>query len=539
MRPKHLHLTETDDYLRAAFRDLRPRQDVATLLKVSDKELIYLLFRKNAPRYRQFSLRKRDGGARVISAPEGSLKIVQQKLNQVLQAVYRPKAPVHGFARDRSIVSNAAPHADRRWVLNLDLENFFPSIHFGRVMGMFAGKTYGLPRPAAMTLAQICCYQKAMPQGAPTSPVVSNMVCGPLDIQLRKLAAAHNCNYTRYADDITFSTDRPQFPAALASVTDDAVKIGDDLRRVIEANSFRIHEAKVRLRTRGERQEVTGLIANAFPNVTRQFVRRVRGMLHAWKTFGEAAAHAEFVNKHDRKQRRPEGQQPRFRDVLLGRLAFIRMVKGPTDPLYVRLWHRLAALAPDTYAPIREVHNIDDVPSALWILESDAAGAQGSGFVLERYGLVTCDHCVHPDTVAFRANDPLTRYAVRVRQRSDVLDLAIVEIEHGTPLGGILRAGNSVAMKPGDSIELFGFPNYAKGQEASRTSTTVSGRAAREGTQMLIVAAPTFAGISGGPATDSAGNVIGVIKTGFDGHDAVPGRIIDIAELGKLLPPTF
>ena len=532
MRPTHLRLTGTDEELRVAFRKLQTRQDVATLLHVSDRELIYLLFRHGGPRYRQFTIRKRAGTARIINAPQGSLKIVQQKLNQLLQAVYRPKAPAHGFARGRSIVSNAKHHVGRRWVFNLDLENFFPTIHFGRVLGMFSGRTYRLPRPAALALAQICCYQSALPQGAPTSPVVSNMVCGPLDMQLRRFAASHYCQYTRYADDITFSANRPDIPAAIAEITVDGIKVGDDVRRLIESNSFKINEAKVRFRPRSSRQEVTGLVTNAFPNVPRQFVRRVRGMLHAWETFGEEAADAEFRARHDRKQRRSESPQPKFRNILRGRLEFIRMVKGTTDQVFVRLWNRLATLAPDDYQRIVEIHKADDVPSALWVLESNEG--QSTGFLLEDYGLVTCAHCVELPTVAFRADAPDTHYRVNVLRRSKTLDLAILGLEPGAPLGGVLLPGDSANVQPATSVELFGFPSYAPGNAADRHPTIVTGRVLRFGTQMFTLNTPVFAGSSGGPAVDAGTRVIGIIRSGYHNDEPAQGTLIDIAELAKL-----
>ena len=500
------------------------------MLHVTDKELIYLLFRKPAPRYRTFTIRKRDGSVRTIHAPQGSLKIVQQKLNHVLQAVYRPMAPVHGFARERSIVSNAMRHVKRRWVFNLDIENFFPTIHFGRVMGMFGGRTYSLPRPAAMALAQICCYESALPQGAPTSPIVSNMVCGPIDIQLRHLAAAHHCHYTRYADDITFSADVPQIPATIAVVTADGVKVGDDLRRLLESNSFRINEAKVRLFAHSQRQKVTGLVTNEFPNVPRQFVRRVRGMLHAWERFGEEAAAAEFRARHDRKQRRPDAPQPPFRNVLRGRLEFIRMVKGTTDPVFFSLWNRLSALAPDDYVRILDVHTADDVPSALWVLDSEEG--QGTGFILKGHGLVTCAHCVHSSTVAVRADDPDKRFGVRVLRLSKELDLAIlaVEYESGAPMGGVLLPGDSTAVQPATGVELFGFPNYAPGNAADRHPTTVTGCVRKFNTRMFMLNTPVFPGSSGGPAINSKARVIGVIRSGYHNNEPAQGSLIDIAE---------
>ena len=512
------------------------------MLHVSDKELIYLLFRPPAPRYRQFTIRKRDGGARIINAPRGSLKIVQQKLNQVLQAVYQPKVSVHGFAHGRNIVSNAQRHIARRWVFNLDIDNFFPTIHFGRVMGMFGGATYGLPRPAALALAQICCYQSALPQGAPTSPIVSNMVCRPLDLQLRKLAAAHHCDYTRYADDITFSANLPDISAAIAEIDADGVKVGDDLHRLIESNSFKVNDAKVRLRTRSQRQEVTGIVVNAFPNVPRQFVRRVRGMLHAWERFGEEAADVEFRARHDRKQRRQEGSQPRFRDVLRGRLEFIRMVKGKTDPVFVRQWNRLSALAPNTYPPIVEIRNVDDVPNALWVLESDVDKVphgsdigQGTGFFLEGHGLVTCAHCVTLPTVAFRANTPDKRYKVRVLRFSEEIDLAILSLESGAPTGGILLPGDSADVQPPTPVELFGFPHYAPENSADRSPSMITGRVRRFDSRMFTLNTPVFPGSSGGPAVfGSDARVIGIICSGYHNNEPAMARLIDIAELSRL-----
>jgi RNA-directed DNA polymerase len=148
-----------------------------------------------------FRLRKRTGGYRVISRPNGPLIIIQRKLNQVLRAAYSARSPVHGFVRHKSIVTNARRHLQKRLVLNFDLENFFPSIHFGRVKGLFQGKGYMLPEQVATTLAQICCDKGVLPIGAPTSPVLSNMVCAQMDSRLKRLAMGSGCTYTRYADD--------------------------------------------------------------------------------------------------------------------------------------------------------------------------------------------------------------------------------------------------------------------------------------------------------------------------------------------------
>jgi RNA-directed DNA polymerase len=128
--------------------------------------------------------------------------MLQRKLNQVLQAVYPVKNVVHGFARGRAIVTNARMHVRARHILNINLKDSFPSVNFGRVRGMFLAKPYQLPEPVATVLAQLCTHKNSLAQGAPTSPVVSNMVCARLDSHLKKLARENGCIFSRYADDL-------------------------------------------------------------------------------------------------------------------------------------------------------------------------------------------------------------------------------------------------------------------------------------------------------------------------------------------------
>ena len=163
---------------------------------------IYLV--QSEKRYKTFDIPKKSGGTRQISTPITALKIIQRKLNQVLQAVYQTKPSVHGFVSSKNVVTNAQNHVKKRYVLNIDLKDFFPSVNFGRVRGMFMATPYGLHPDVATVLAQICCYNNHLPQGAPTSPIITNMICAKMDGQLQRLAKECKATYTRYADDITF-----------------------------------------------------------------------------------------------------------------------------------------------------------------------------------------------------------------------------------------------------------------------------------------------------------------------------------------------
>jgi len=359
--------------LKCSFGKLKSPKDVAELLEIDFKVLNYHLYINPPPkRYTTFYISKRKGGKRKISVPIASLKILQSKLNTILNIVYEPKASVHGFMKNRGIVSNANMHTKRKYVLNLDLKEFFPSINFGRVRGMFMAVPYNLPPAVATVLAQICCHDNEIPQGAPTSPIISNMICAKLDSKLRKLAVKHACIYTRYADDITFSTYKPNFPTTLASIvstdTGNELAVGRDLIKIIESNGFEVNHNKTRLQTSNHRQEVTGLITNKFVNVNRKYIRQVRAMLHAWRKYGEKKAEEEFFDKYDTKHRSSFKSRPLFKQIVKGKIEFLRMVRGHKDPLYVKYNNLLATLAPDIAKEIDTIPPIES-PKNLIITE--------------------------------------------------------------------------------------------------------------------------------------------------------------------------
>jgi len=344
-----LTLSASGEELHEQFFNLRTRQDVAELLEIDDSRLVYHLFIvPPSQQYTEFDIPKKSGGVRKISAPATALQIIQRKLNQVLQHVYEPKAPVHGFVHGRSIATNAEVHKKQKYVFSVDLEKFFPSINFGRVRGMFIAVPYNLDPAVATVLAQICCFNNQLPQGAPTSPIVSNMICAKMDSQLRRLAQKHRCYYTRYADDLAFSTSMPRFPPSLAVIDSlGQVEVGRELYRIIAENGFEINSDKVRLQTRNRRQEVTGLTVNRFPNVKRRYVRQIRAMLHAWEKFELEAAQADFWDRYDKKHRNPQKEPPSFKQVVKGKIEFLGMVRGKDNPIYLRFREQLGKLAPE------------------------------------------------------------------------------------------------------------------------------------------------------------------------------------------------
>jgi RNA-directed DNA polymerase len=340
--PMNIELTRSPDEIRTLFGAMSAREDVADLLEVSYATLVYHIFRSSpARKYKEFEVRKRSGGVRIIRAPQTHLKILQQKLNFALSCVYEPKRCAHGFVKGRSTVSNARPHTNAMWVLNVDIVDFFPSINLGRVRGAFMKAPFNLPPPVATILARIACEFNQLPQGAPSSPMIANIVAAKLDSNVKLLAARNKCSYTRYADDLTFSTYQRDFPEDLAGFVSvgDIVKVGvgAQLQEIITQNGFHVHVDKVALRSRAERQEVTGVVVNTKLNVPRQYLRNVRAILHAWRKFGYSLAHATFTAEYAKRGRLGGLPSARLVDHVHGKLAYLSMVRGKADPLMLRL----------------------------------------------------------------------------------------------------------------------------------------------------------------------------------------------------------
>jgi RNA-directed DNA polymerase len=350
-------------------KPLRSARDVAAYFEARLGRMLWTLYK--APenvRYRAFEIPKRTGGMRPIHAPHGLLRELQDKMKADLDRLYQPHPSAHGFIAAKSVASNAKPHVGKRWVLNVDLEDFFPTINFGRVRGLFLKPPFDMAPAAATVCAQIATFKNGLPQGAPTSPALSNLIAVPLDRALLRLARYQHVTYTRYADDITFSTDDMQFPAGLAlreQLADGSYTVvaGDDLSKAVAASGFRMNAKKVRLQGRGVRQSVTGLGVNVHVNVARERIRRLRAMLHAWDKFGLEAAGGEHFRRYRGRDmtKGPHDAGRAFRNIVYGHLSFVKMVRGTSDPVFLKLCSRVLELDPNPSKFIRQVvYGADD-----------------------------------------------------------------------------------------------------------------------------------------------------------------------------------
>lgn len=316
------------------FNEMSSKADLANVLGVSVKFLNYILYGRGAENcYETFSIPKKSGGQRVINAPQEPLKSLQKKLskklweyelflrnkNHKVNTISHAFEPKYDYTHPngevsmvkKTIISNAKVHRNKKYVLNVDLEDFFGSFHFGRVKGFFErNKNYELPTEVSLLLAQLTCYQGELPQGAPTSPILTNMICQILDFRLSKLAKLYKLNYTRYADDLTFSTNDKKF---LLHYDDFFEKLNSE---IIKAG-FSLNDKKTRLQYRQSRQSVTGLTVNQKISVPREYYKLTKAMAH---------------RLYQGKEMTLDGQEVSI-NVLNGRFAFMDQIDSENNKI--------------------------------------------------------------------------------------------------------------------------------------------------------------------------------------------------------------
>ncbi len=317
----------------ASLKSAKSLADVAQLVGFRAAALSYILYKIPVERrYFKFEIAKRAGGTRKISAPAPQLKLVQRRLADLLQNCADEinhisgfsDSIAHGFKRKKSIVTNAKRHRRRRYVLNIDLRDFFPSINFGRVRGFFIkDKNFALDHRVATVIAQIACYENSLPQGSPCSPVISNLIGHVLDIHLAKFALKNGCTYTRYADDLTFSTNKARFPEEICCISQGSPHTwvpGDRLAELLNSSGFAINQDKTRMQYRDSRQEVTGLIVNRKLNVRCEYRHLVRALVHRLVNTGSFDVSRTSTDAQGKKN---AVIRPGTHDQLHGMLGFI------------------------------------------------------------------------------------------------------------------------------------------------------------------------------------------------------------------------
>lgn len=383
--------------------------------------------------YRRFTIPKKAGGLRRISAPMPRLKRAQYWILDALLARAPVHAAAHGFVPGRSIVTNAAAHVGRDVVVNLDLKDFFPSLDYRRIKGKFRGLGYA--EPVATVLALLCtepdvdaveidgaCLYAArgprrLPQGAPTSPALTNLVCTRLDARLSGLAGSLGFTYTRYADDLTFSASGEA-----------AGKVGALLKHVhaiVAGEGFTVHPDKTRVMRRGRHQEVTGLTVNERVGVPRETLRRFRALLHGLERHGPAG-----------RRWGAAGEAGVLR-AAIGFAQFVRMVTPETGaPLLAR-----ARTLAERHADSRSAR-----PEARPLPDFRARSARGE-VPLARWWAPAPRPAPEPDPILAEAEAAAEREAEAAAARAAARAAAPVPGRSGVPVSGRPRVGAETAAR--------------------------------------------------------------------------------------------
>lgn len=525
-------------------------RELASYLGTSYSKLTYLVYGVGVPNlYKNSKIPKKSGGERIIRAPDQRLKIIQLRLKVLLEKLYKPHPAASAFIAERGIVYNAKKHTKKALVFNLDLANFYDSIHFGRIRGLLIAKPYSFQADTAQLIAHICCVDKVLPQGAPTSPVLSNMVASVLDRRLAHLAKMNNAYYSRYADDITFSFVRSDQNNIYTTTPTVAPHL--DLERLISSAGFSINKSKTRLQARGERQVVTGLKVNAKVNVDRRYIRTTRAMIHS---IAKCADHASkrYIDKFG-------VGSPRIEGVVQGRINFIGMVKGKDSSVFQTLATKYNSLNLHCKINTEPAERNDKLEQALhfrtyneksrlescvWVVDFDGLAdcvddelVQGSAFMLKGDRLVTAAHVFvkagsEKYCFVYRIGSPGERFKamlVAIDLNSDIAVLKILENDKITSPLPFLKYAKELNPSAGYLVSIIGFPQLLPGHNSiSVVPSRVVSTYTRSMMRYAEVNVEIKSGNSGGPVVNAYMQVVGMIVQGTsatlvkeDGRDRI------------------
>lgn len=326
--------------------------EVAQLAKLSNPVLA-------KKRYKEFTIKKKSGTDRKINAPIRELNLILKSINNLFNLIYTPHVNAFGFVTSKSIVDNAKMHTNKKYVYNIDLKDFFHSFDRNRVkMGIWYQLFEGNKSKEKISFILACLTTHplmiegvskiVLPQGSPTSPFLTNLLCYKLDRQLKGLAKRYRLTYSRYADDITFSSNYDVYSNPTFTL---------ELNRIITAQNLVINLTKTRLQGNGYRKEVTGIIVNETENVSQKYIKQLRMWIYYIEKYGIEKAKEIFKKDYAKDKGHVKSMQASMLNVIEGKLLYLGMVRGKDDEKYLTLKNRF-------YKSIGKVSKIDKVLNA-------------------------------------------------------------------------------------------------------------------------------------------------------------------------------
>ena len=507
--------------------------------------LKYVLYKKKKL-YCQFEIKKRGGGVRIITAPCDELKYIQRKLLKFLENNYHFLSCQHGFIKGKSCVTNAKKHVGKRFVLNCDIEDFFDNIHFGRVRGLFMNEPFNYSSEVATTIAKIVCYKKKLPQGAPTSPIISNIICYTIDKQFEKIAKTNNCRYTRYADDITFSNDSESFPNAIATNINGKVELSEQIIKILSGgydSGFKFNNRKTKLYKRYVRQEVTGIVVNKKTNVDSNYIKQIRAIMHNIKKEGYIASCQKTFNITFKTEE--ESRQKLF-NFLAGKISYLKMVKSETDNLYLKYANEFNKLfGCEIFDITDEIRMRKYAQKRCYVIE---CGGNGTGFSLNDNEIITSTHVILNDITypKFKDNKDNEKYLKQFPINSDDMDFVYLlhpNLKSKKLISGFSLSQNDyesdicslkiginnknkmkiskIKVKQGDTVYMMGYPSFKDFDNTSLRiiKAKVTGENVLFNRKIVNTSVAPAHGMSGGPVLNVNREVVGIVYGGNDDYN--------------------
>jgi len=531
-------------------------EDLANILKEKDTLIKHLVYTdKNT--YISFTLTKKNGTKRIIHAPNPMLKRIQRKIKSQLEKIYIPPNCVKGFCINESIKNNALPHINKNNVFNIDLKNFFPSLSAGRVYGIFISKLFNFSEEVAFYLTKLCTVDNMLPQGSPASPIISNIISYNMDIDIMNYCKKFNISFTRYADDLTFSSNRNRFPKGLVEIKDKKAKPGEILYKIINKNNFEINEDKIRFFHSSVRQEVTNLTVNEKVNINKKYIKRIRTCLHNIELNGLSKATKTFYEiEYDRKLENPSSKQEEHHlNVLKGRIEFIRFILGNENLIFLKYAIKYNSIVGEEVFDTTFLTLVDYCTQRIYLIKNSTETSIGSGFITEDGYFITSTHVLFNKDV-FRSKEDFDKIKKElpydyngsnivdfIYYKRDYLDkpkslhnIKITKKQFDSDIYLQKRKFKSKKVKLADDFDysinsevfLVGFGEYNKGEKPKFISSRIIGDSIFFERKYYQIKDKVYHGMSGGAVFNKTKEVIGIIYCGEIYNDSINNGFIPI-----------
>lgn len=531
------------------FNNLQTIDELCDVLNITRRKLNYLLYVKKN-KYTRFTIPKKNGGERVIFSPSSDLKYVQERVKIILENTYNFLPYVHGFVKTKSCYTNALNHISKRFVLNIDIKDFFPTIHIGRIIGLFQNAPFNCSRSVSVVLAKLVCCNNFLPQGSPCSPIISNVICYTMDIELYKLCKRNRCVYTRYADDISISSNSEIFPREIAEKNAGLVNLSEKIINIISGgykNGFQVNSSKLSLSKWIQHQEVTGIVVNKKTNLKKRYIKQIRAIFYEIRKNGfiSACNKTIHVNVADEQKSREK-----MRDYLYGKLNYYKMIKGENDYLFLKYAKEFNEIFKCDVFNVEKILSVLDYCKDRCLIISDDNNAitQGTAFKISTGFVYTSTHVLLNNETfkniiynkykqGYNSQFPISTmkddfpyiYLYNLDETKKKF-IGFQNISKSDFESDVFRFKSDIDVKTfklsksspkiGDTVFMLGYPSYEKGKTSiSYTKTQIDSQRTFLGINYFHTLNAPRPGMSGGPVLNLDKEVVGLIFTGHGDQD--------------------